>query len=69
VTGTAAADVILAAGSNGHVDGLGGDDLICGRVALDVMNGGPGDDRLKGEPDGFHEQIQAARRPVGQRPG
>ncbi len=48
VIGTPGDDVILGGETDQHIDGLGGDDLICGAGGHDALYGGPGDDKIEG---------------------
>jgi Ca2+-binding RTX toxin-like protein len=51
INGTRGPDVIVGGGGNDTINGLGGDDRICdpsGPNNVNLLRGGPGDDRLRG---------------------
>jgi len=49
LTGNAAANVMVTAGANGRLNGLGGDDELWGSAGADTLDGGAGDDVLRGQ--------------------
>jgi hypothetical protein len=49
LSGSPAADVIVALGGNDKVSGLAGNDTICGGAGKDTLKGGKGNDKLFGE--------------------
>jgi hypothetical protein len=49
LSGSPAADVIMALGGNDQVSGLAGNDTICGGAGKDTLKGGKGNDKLFGE--------------------